>query len=249
MPRMEAEECEVGTGGRRSDCAWSGPSRKLGGVDEEARRNGGGWRRWFVRALFESALIIVSIVAALAVNEWRDQRQLEVQAREARIAFAGEIQANRESLMSEKLGLPYHQRLLERYRDVSKGPTITAADLQPIYDELGGGVTVLPLREAVWRSLSGTDVLRRLDQRDLFLLAEIYRQQEVIDDHTRAMYAAWRQVNSDADSPGYIKDSVRSIRAYLADVIGAEERLRKLYEEADKRFGIKTEDVSRSGRG
>ena len=31
-----------------------------------------GWRRWLVRALFESALIILSIIAALGVNEWRD---------------------------------------------------------------------------------------------------------------------------------------------------------------------------------
>ena len=50
------------------------------------------------------------------------------------------------------------------------------------------------------------------------------------------MYAAWRQINSDADSPGYITDNVRSTRAYLADVIGAEERLRKLYDEVGKSF-------------
>ena len=61
-------------------------------------------------------------------------------------------------------------------------------------------------------------------------------QQEEIDDYNRAMYAAWRQINSDADSPGYITDNVRSTRAYLADVIGAEERLRKLDDEVGKSF-------------
>jgi hypothetical protein len=50
------------------------------------------------------------------------------------------------------------------------------------------------------------------------------------------MYAAWRQVDSEADSPGYIKDGVRSMRAYLADVISAEGRLRKLYDNAAERF-------------
>ena len=78
--------------------------------------------------------------------------------------------------------------------------------------------------------------MRRFDQRVLFLLAEIYRQQEEIDDYNRAMYAAWRQINSDADSPGYITDNIRSTRGYLADVIGAEERLRKLYDEVGKSF-------------
>jgi hypothetical protein len=105
-----------------------------------------------------------------------------------------------------------------------------------IYDEFPHGINPLRPRDAVWRSLSGGDVLRRFDQRVLFLLAEIYRQQEEIDDYNRAMYAAWRQINSDADSPGYITDNVRSTRAYLADVIGAEERLRKLYDEVGKSF-------------
>jgi hypothetical protein len=203
---------------------------------KDSELKGAGWRRWFVRALFESALIVVSIVAALAVNEWRDRRDLEEQVRAARVAFAHEIRSNNESLVSEKTGVPYHKRLLVRYREISARPTLTAADLQPIYDEFGGGVNMLRLREAVWRSLSGGDVLRRLEQRDLFLLARIYRQQEEIDDYNRAMYAAWRQVSSDAETPGYIKDGVRSTRAYLADVIAAEERLGKLYEEAEKRF-------------
>ena len=201
-------------------------------MDEDADDKGAGWRRWIVRVVFESGLIVISIVVALGVNEWRDRRELQAQAHEARGAFAREINANRETLLAEKSGLPNHKRLLERYREVSAKAAVTAADLQPVYDEFPQGVNMLRLRDAVWRSLSGSDVLRRLEQRDLFLLAEIYRQQEEIDDYNRAMYAAWRQINSDADNPGYIKDSIRSTRAYLADVIGAEERLRKLYDEA-----------------
>ena len=152
------------------------------------------------------------------------------------MAFAREIKANRETLLAEKSGLPNHKRLLERYRVVSAKAALTEADLQPVYDEFPQGINMLRLRDAVWRSLSGSDVLRRLEQRDLFLLAEIYRQQEEIDDYNRAMYVAWRQINSDADSPGYIKDSLRSTRAYLADVIGAEERLRTLYDQAAGRL-------------
>ena len=206
-------------------------------MEDEVHGKGSGWRRWMFRAVFESVLIIVSIVVALGVNEWRDRRELEAHAREARVAFGREITANRGILLAEKSGLPDHRRLWERYRELGQKPVLTAADLQPVYDEFPQGVNMLRLRDAVWRSLSGSDVLRRLDQRDLFLLAEIYRQQEEIDDYNRAMYAAWRQVNGDAESPGYIKDSVRSTRAYLADVIGAEERLRKLYEEAASQFG------------
>jgi hypothetical protein len=205
-------------------------------MDGEAGPASGAGRRWFVRALFESAVIIVSVVAALAVNEWRDQRQLQERAHEVRGAFAAEIRANRDALRSEEEGLPYHQRLWQRYRDLGTKPVLSAADLEPIYREFPHGISMVRLRDAAWRALSGSDVLRHLDQRELLLLADIYRQQEEIDDYKRAMYAAWRQVHGDADSPGYIKDDVRSTRAYLADVIGAEERLRKLYDEADRRF-------------
>src|SRR5687768_13538348 len=118
-----------------------------------------GWRRWLVRALFESALIILSIIAALAVNEWRDQRELESQVRRARLAFAEELQANRDSLLDEKSGLPYHQRLWQRYQEVGTKPVITVADLQPIYEEFPSGANMVRLRDAVWRSFSGSDLL------------------------------------------------------------------------------------------
>jgi hypothetical protein len=208
---------------------------------EDEKETKTGWRRWLVRALFESALIILSIIAALGVNEWRDQRELEAQVRQARVAFTREIKANHDTLLDEKTGLPYHQRLWQSYQELGAKPVVTGDDLRLFYQQFPHGINMLRLRDAVWRSLSGSDLLRRLDQQDLFLLAEIYRQQEEIDDFNRAMYAAWRQVDSNAESPGYIKDGVRSTRAYLADIIAAETRLRKLYENAAERFGRSAE--------
>ena len=155
----------------------------------------------------------------------------------ARVAFGQEIEANRQSLLSEESGLPYHKRLWQGYKELGTKPVITMEDLRSLYEKFPTGHSMLSLRDAVWRSFSGSDLLRRLDHRDLFLLAEIYRQQEEIDDFNRAMYAAWRQIDSQAESPGYIKDGVRSARAYLADVIAAEGRLRKLYDNAAVRFG------------
>jgi hypothetical protein len=223
-------------GGSRIEDGVRAPHKHRETMENETEEKKG-WRRWLVRALFESALIILSIIAALAVNEWRDQRELESHVRRARVAFAQEIQANSGTLLDEKTGLPYHRRLWKRYQELGAKPVITVDDLRPLYEEFPHGINMLRLRDAVWRSLSGSDLLRRLDQHDLFLLAEIYRQQEEIDDFNRAMYNAWRQVDSEAESPGYIKDGVRSTRAYLADIIAAEERLKKLYETAAGQFG------------
>lgn len=190
------------------------------------------WRRWLLRALFESALIVLSILLALAVNEWRDGRQMDQRVREARSAFAAEVGANRGALASEQGGLPYHRRLWQRYKGLGEIQQPTADDLRPLYAEFPSGVNMVRLHDAVWRSLAGSDVTRRLDQRELFLLAEVYRQQQEIDDYNRAMYAAWRQVNAEAGTPAFVKDDIRNTRAYLADVIAAEERLAALYDRA-----------------
>jgi hypothetical protein len=78
-------------------------------MENETQGKSTGWRRWMVRVVFESMLIVVSIVVALGVNEWRDRRELQAQARDARIAFAREINANRDLLLGEESGLPHHR--------------------------------------------------------------------------------------------------------------------------------------------
>jgi len=46
---------------------------------------------WLPRVLFESALIVVSILVALGLDEWREKRQDAQTVRQALINFVSEI--------------------------------------------------------------------------------------------------------------------------------------------------------------
>ena len=53
------------------------------------------WPTWLPRVIVESALIVFSVLVALAVDEWRATRATEARAREAVAAITAELQANR----------------------------------------------------------------------------------------------------------------------------------------------------------
>jgi hypothetical protein len=55
-------------------------------------------REWLARAAFEGGLIALSLVAALALNEWKDARDRQARARDALAAMRLELEANREDL-------------------------------------------------------------------------------------------------------------------------------------------------------
>lgn len=48
------------------------------------RRN---WRRWGPRALFEGALIVFSVILALALTNWAEDRKIDAEVAEARAFF------------------------------------------------------------------------------------------------------------------------------------------------------------------
>jgi hypothetical protein len=186
--------------------------------------------------VFEAVLIMLSILLALAVNEWRDGRQLQEHVRQTRAAFSAEVRANRTELAAAETGLPYHRRLWARYRELARLTNPGPADMARVYAEFPYGIPTVQLRDAVWRSLAGSDIVRSMEQRDLFTLAEVYRQQERIDDYNRAMYSAWRQIQPAAGTPGYLRDEIRSTTAYLGDLVAAEERLAGRYDAALRRL-------------
>ena len=55
-------------------------------------------REWLARALFEGTLIAASLIAALALNEWKDSRDRQARVRDALAAIRLELQANRDEL-------------------------------------------------------------------------------------------------------------------------------------------------------
>lgn len=52
------------------------------------------WRTWLARVLFESLLIVLSVLLALAVDEWQDGRQRAERAEMALQSVRAELQEN-----------------------------------------------------------------------------------------------------------------------------------------------------------
>jgi hypothetical protein len=61
-------------------------------------RAAGPRREWMARAAFEGTLIAASLIAALALNEWKDGRDRQARVRGALAAIRLELQANREEI-------------------------------------------------------------------------------------------------------------------------------------------------------
>lgn len=67
------------------------------------------WRRRFSRAIFESALIVFSVLLALVLNEWRDSRKHAERTELAVEAIVAELRGNREAA----------ERAMKRHRSVT----------------------------------------------------------------------------------------------------------------------------------
>ena len=57
-------------------------------------------REWLARAAFEGALIALSLVGALALNEWKEDRDRQARVRDAMAAMRLELQANRQEVVA-----------------------------------------------------------------------------------------------------------------------------------------------------
>jgi type II secretory pathway pseudopilin PulG len=190
-------------------------------------------RSWLSQLIIQPIMIILSILAALAVNNWQESRATAKRVAEARAAFANEIAANRDTLVAADY-LPHHQRLQAEYR---KTLTENSNDPGTFFET---GVHPMPFRDSAWRMLSGTATLMQLPPEFVLALTDIYQLQDSIQKRTEGFLVALGAPRSDRDSPAYTKDATRSITFFLNDLVPAEEKLLKSYELALKRVPNET---------
>jgi hypothetical protein len=84
----------------------------------------------------------------------------------------------------------------------------------------------------VWSSVSKGDVGQNLAYSELFLLARIGAEQDQLQELHRAIFGAVMQPSAEAGNPVFQRSQFDNVRAYLSDVVLAEERLIKLYDQA-----------------
>ena len=196
-------------------------------------------RGWILRAVLESMLIVLSVLLALGVDEWRSERETEERVEQARAALVQEIRANRDRLLKPQ-AMPYHRALHARLNTLMAEKAPDESDFQRAFTGFTG---VHPFigQDAVWRSVNSGDVAQHLPREELLLLSAIYSGQESLNQLHYGVRAGLVQPSADFREPMYLLSQAEMMRSYLADAIPAEQELLGLYDRALARLA--REDV------
>ena len=183
---------------------------------------------WTARLIAEAAVVLFSVLLALGVDEWRDNRTLERQVQQTRAAFAEEVAGNR-ALLLHADHMPYHKAMWDHFKVISNAyatrPSAVDSIEQAGSKSFDTGVHPPPLRDAVWRSIAESDLVRHMNPREVFLLTDVYNEQADLAAAFRRMLDVWLEPTPYRHDPAYKRDDANVTRIFLADVVAAEQRL------------------------
>jgi hypothetical protein len=149
-------------------------------LDDAADREDGSrrfrWPVWLPRVLFESALIVFSVLLALAVDEWRDSRNQADRARVAVDAIVAELQGNRRAA----------ERALAFHREITATLGALAAKREQPSREVAFGGLLQPARavSTAWTSARATGTLDQLPYDLVLRVSRVYERQSSYDELT-----------------------------------------------------------------
>ena len=199
----------------------------------EAPRKGplAGTPEWLLRVSIESLLIIVSIVLALAVDEWREGRSYQKLARQSLQIFAREIEQNL-AMMNDMV--PYHLGLREVVADMAAEPE-RVVEVHSIVE----GLQPTPLQNTAWETALATGAFRHIDVSAVSTLSRMYGlQQRFRDVSTTGRPALFVTA---ATTPEQKLEQMQHALLYLNDMVRAEQELRGLYLLALEEIGVLAE--------
>lgn len=118
--------------------------------------------------LIEAASVVLALLLALAVNDWRDREQENERAAIAREAIVAELRANQQEIESAHLALTRIVASLQGAMDDSK----------PAAHELNVDMGISLLSAAAWRAALATQAVRRIDFAWMTRIAKVYELQD-----------------------------------------------------------------------
>jgi hypothetical protein len=208
------------------DIPSSNAADPAGGRASAARRRA---REWLGRVFVESLLIMLSITMALAVDQWKSDRQDRALARKSLQSFQREIQLNQSRL--EDIA-PYHAGLRAMLAKMDSSGTPGGAELREV---VGGEGLRLPfLLDAAWQTALATGVLRHMDYETVSALSLTYTQQSRFKELGRDQSPILT-----GDTRFHQDEVLAATLRYLTDVTGDEEQLQTVYAQALQTIGEK----------
>jgi hypothetical protein len=169
-------------------------------------------RELLSKALFESALIVFSILLALAINGWKEDRDNQRLASQALANFEREIQDNSGKIATR---IPYHSRLSESFK---KSRSMS---------EVPGWQGIKPpiLQDTAWQTALATNALSQIRYDTVSALSRVYTYQKSVD-------KAADNVVASLTTQGLSGATI----AQMNDLLIAEVELRDAYARALKRI-------------
>jgi len=188
------------------------------------------WRRirtpnrpaWLLRVLVESFSIVLSILVALAVDNWRDNRNNHQLAMKSLRIFEREIRQNLSRLEDVS---PYHSGLRDVVVQAQADPE-HGFDVRSIVE----GVRPTVLLNTAWQTALATGALTHIDVETVSALSLTYSIQQRFVDDGRVSYQ--RLAGSEAPAGAESRAMVSTTSTYLSDLVTAEQQLRGVYEQA-----------------
>lgn len=193
---------------------------------------------WAPKAIFECVLIVFSVVLALGLSNWAEDRRMAARVDDARGYFIEELRANRAMLANPSF-LAHHERLRDLFGQAAGGEgPVTADRAMPAFRALfETGIHVAPLRDAVWRSAGSSDLLSEMPLTDVFLLSDIYAEQERLARMSETFVGSTPGLLGGLEDGTGVRAAVTSVQLHLGDVVAIEAHLIAQYDRALAQLG------------
>jgi hypothetical protein len=177
------------------------------------------------RLVFESALVVLSIVLGFTVSEWRQASADRDLATRMLRNVRTEIEHN---LARIEARLPRHQKMIAGIAsaDVSDSRMSAWDVIFAKLKEHGGGLDVAVLPEAAWDAAVSTGALRLIEYDIAAALSEIYGGQALLMRAVDHLFDSYQPAIFEA---GKQREGVQMFHWLLIEIEGSERAVRDLY--------------------
>lgn len=127
------------------------------------------WPAWLPKALFEAALIVLSVLLALVVNEWREDQQQQQRAGVALQSIQAEL---RENLQSVRRARANHLAMQTSLRTLA-----TRGQTPPPDIYLGGIFNPALVSASAWEAARESGMTEHLPYELVLALSRVYAEQ------------------------------------------------------------------------
>lgn len=191
---------------------------------------------WLAEVLVQSVMIVLSILLALWVDQWKQHNAERQLATVSLTNFLHEVQQNEARLDDI---LPYHRAMRSMVTELEAGNGIrTPAEFQSAIGV--DGMRPPFLLTTAWQTALATGALQKMDYETVSALSLTYTLQDRFREESRSGIQSVLQATN--FPIGHAQPALRSADIFLKDVVAGEEELRATYAQAarllDRKLGV-----------